>query len=92
MIVNKLSDPKSKLGIFQWLSAVFWLCHGFDERVLETPEEVEEQEKEKETRKKEVMKLLPGLRPFPKNEGGNREPSLLAIPCPIQYGSRLSLL
>lgn len=60
MIVNKLSDPKSKLGIFQWLSAVFWPGHGFDERVLETRQEVEEEEKE-EIRKKEVMKFYRAL-------------------------------
>jgi len=60
MVVNKLSDPKSKLGIFEWLSSVWWPEHGFDERVLESKEEVEDEEKEK-IRKKEVMKFYRAL-------------------------------
>ncbi|MBW1705039.1 MAG: hypothetical protein JRJ86_07695, partial [Deltaproteobacteria bacterium] len=27
MVVNKLSDPRSKLGIFQWLRGVWWPDH-----------------------------------------------------------------
>jgi transposase len=34
MVVNKLSDPRSKLGIFQWLSGIWWPDHGFDEQVV----------------------------------------------------------
>lgn len=60
MVVNKLSDPKSKLGIFEWLSRVWWPVSGFDERVLETPAEVEEEEKAN-IAKKEVMKFYRGL-------------------------------
>lgn len=56
MVVNKLSDPKSKLGIFEWLSRIWWPSHGFDERVLETKEEVEEEEKDR-IAKKEVVKF-----------------------------------
>jgi len=59
-VVNKLSDPKSKLGIFEWLSGVWWPGHGFDERVLETKEEVGDEEKEK-MRRREVMKFYRGL-------------------------------
>ena len=33
MVVNKLSDPESKLGIFRWLSRVWWPGHGFQEKV-----------------------------------------------------------
>jgi len=60
MVVNKLSDQKSKLGIFEWLSGIWWPNHGFDERVLETPNEIGEEEKGK-IRKKEVMKFYRGL-------------------------------
>lgn len=60
MVVNKLSDQKSKLGIFEWLSGIWWPNHGFDEMVLERPNEVEEKEKN-EIRKKEVMKFYRGL-------------------------------
>jgi len=56
MVVNKLSDPKSKLGIFEWLSGVWWPGNGFDERVLEGVVEVEEREKVNIS-KKEVMKF-----------------------------------
>lgn len=56
MVVNKLSDPTSKLGIFEWLSRVWWPNHGFDEKVLETVKEVEEEEKNN-IAKKEVMKF-----------------------------------
>jgi len=34
MVVNKLSDPRSKLGIFEWLKCVWWPGHGFDEQVV----------------------------------------------------------
>jgi len=58
MVVNKLSDPSSKLGIFEWLSGVWWPKHGFSEKVLETSTEEEEKEK---IAKKEVMKFYRGL-------------------------------
>jgi transposase len=60
MVVNKLSDPRSKLGIFEWLSMVWWPTHGFDEKVLETTREVEEKEKQR-VAKKEVMKFYRAL-------------------------------
>lgn len=60
MVVNKLSDPKSKLGIFEWLSGIWWPGHGFDERVLETVVAVEEEEKAR-IAKKEVMKFYQAL-------------------------------
>jgi len=34
MVGNKLSDPRSKLGIFQWLRGVWWPDHGFDQQVV----------------------------------------------------------
>jgi hypothetical protein len=34
MVVNKLSDPRSKLGIFEWLKGVWWPGHGFDGQVV----------------------------------------------------------
>lgn len=54
MVVNKLSDPTSKLGIFRWLSSVYWPEHGFDARVMS-----EELSKEEELKisKGEVMKF-----------------------------------
>jgi transposase len=54
MVVNKLSDPTSKLGIFRWLSSVYWPEHGFDGRVMS-----EELSKEDELKilKGEVMKF-----------------------------------
>ncbi len=30
MVINKLSDPMSKLGIFRWLNGVYWPEHGFN--------------------------------------------------------------
>ena len=30
MVVNKLSDPMSKLGIFRWLEGIYWFNHGFN--------------------------------------------------------------
>jgi len=30
MVVNKLSDPMSKLGIFRWLQGVYWYDHEFN--------------------------------------------------------------
>jgi transposase len=30
MVVNKLSDPVSKLGIFRWLNGIYWPGHGFN--------------------------------------------------------------
>lgn len=35
MVANKLSDPRSKLGIFEWLGGVWWPGHGFDPRVFD---------------------------------------------------------
>jgi len=54
MVVNKLSDPCSKLGIFRWLKGVWWPNHNFDERVCS-----EELELGKYIKlcKKEVMKF-----------------------------------
>lgn len=60
MVVNKLSDPRSKLGIFEWLSRVWWPEHGFDERVLEGKRKVEVEEKER-IAKREVMKFYRAL-------------------------------
>ena len=34
MVVNKLSDPMSKLGIFRWLKGVYWPEHGFNPLVF----------------------------------------------------------
>jgi transposase len=34
MVVNKVSEPRSKLGIFEWLRGVWWPGHGFDDRVV----------------------------------------------------------
>jgi len=56
IVVNKLSDPKSKLGIFEWLSGIWWPDHGFDEKVLESQREVEEEERGK-IAKREAMKF-----------------------------------
>lgn len=36
MVANKLSDPRSKLGIFEWLEGVWWPEHGFDPRVFDS--------------------------------------------------------
>jgi len=54
MVVNKLSDPKSKLGIFQWLRGIWWPDHGFDPQVVS--EEVEP-ESHVIVCKREVMKF-----------------------------------
>ena len=54
MVVNKLSDPTSKLGIFQWLRGVWWPDHGFDPQVVS--EEVEP-ESHLIFCKREVMKI-----------------------------------
>ncbi|MEW6620425.1 MAG: IS1634 family transposase [bacterium] len=59
MVVNKLSDPTSKLGIFEWLSRVWWSNHGFDEKVLETVQK--EEEERIDIAKKEVMKFYRGM-------------------------------
>ena len=42
MVVNKLSDPMSKLGIFRWLKGVYWLDHGFNNLLFS--EDITEQE------------------------------------------------
>lgn len=60
MVVNKLSDPRSKLGIFEWLGRVWWPEHGFEERVLEGKRKVEVEEKER-IAKREVMKFYRAL-------------------------------
>jgi transposase len=54
MVINKLSDPTSKLGIFRWLSSVYWPDHGFDDRVMS--EELGKEEGLK-VLKREVMKF-----------------------------------
>jgi hypothetical protein len=56
MVVKKLSDPRSKPGIFEWLSGVWWPTPGFDERILEGREEAEGGQKEG-IGKWEVMKF-----------------------------------
>jgi transposase len=43
MVVNKLSDPLSKLGIFRWLSRVWWPGHGFQEEACNESVNPEEQ-------------------------------------------------
>jgi transposase len=43
MVVNKISDPESKLGIFRWLNRVWWPGHGFQEKVLNESLNPEEQ-------------------------------------------------
>lgn len=35
MVANKLSDPCSKLGIFEWLQGVWWPGHGFDPKAFD---------------------------------------------------------
>jgi transposase len=35
MVANKLGDPSSKLGIFEWLEGSFWPEHGFDPKVFD---------------------------------------------------------
>jgi len=54
MVVNKLSDPESKLGIFRWLNRVWWPGHGFQEKVLNESLDPEEQ---LELSRTEVMKF-----------------------------------
>jgi len=54
MVINKLSDPTSKLGIFRWLSSVYWPDHGFDDTVVS--EELGKEEGLK-VLKREVMKF-----------------------------------
>jgi transposase len=54
MVVNKLSDPESKLGIFRWLTKVWWPDSGFPEELHNESLRPEEQ---KELAQKEVMKL-----------------------------------
>jgi transposase len=54
MVVNKLSDPRSKFGIFEWLKGVWWPGHGFDSRVVE---ESIEPETHLALCKREVMKF-----------------------------------
>jgi transposase len=54
MVVNKLSDPESKLGIFRWLNRVWWPGHGFPEEVCNESLDPEEQ---LELSRIEVMKF-----------------------------------
>jgi transposase len=54
MIINKLSDPESKLGIFRWLNRVWWPGHGFQEEVCNESIDPEEQ---LELSRIEVMKF-----------------------------------
>jgi len=54
MVINKLSDPESKLGIFRWLNRVWWPGHGFQEEVLNESIDPEEQ---LELSRIEVMKF-----------------------------------
>lgn len=58
MVLNKLSDPSSKLGIFEWLKGVWFKDHGFDEGVFD---EFLEFENQKKILKKEVMKFYRAL-------------------------------
>lgn len=48
------------MGYLSGQAGVFWLNHGFDERVLESSKEVEEEEKA-EVRKREAMKFYRAL-------------------------------
>ena len=41
MVVNKVSDPRSKLGIFEWLKGIWWPGHGFDGGVVDETREPE---------------------------------------------------
>ena len=54
MVVNKLSDPESKLGIFRWLNRIWWPGHGFQEKVCNESLNPEEQ---LELGRAEVMKF-----------------------------------
>jgi transposase len=54
MVVNKLSDPLSKLGIFRWLHRVWWPGHGFQEEVCNESVNPEER---LELSRGEVMKF-----------------------------------
>jgi transposase len=54
MIVNKLSDPESKLGMFRWLNRVWWPGHGFREDVCDESRKPEDQ---LELSRIEVMKF-----------------------------------
>ncbi|MEA3421779.1 MAG: IS1634 family transposase, partial [Acidobacteriota bacterium] len=58
MVTNKLSGPKSKLGIFEWLKGVWWPDNGFDSRVFDESLSPLEHEK---IRKVEVMKFYRAL-------------------------------
>ena len=58
MVINRLSDPKSKLGIFDWLSRSWWPNHSFSDKVADR--EIDEDKRAKVC-KKEVMKFYRGL-------------------------------
>jgi transposase len=54
MVINKLSDPVSKLGIFRWLNGIYWPEHGFNPLLFE--DSITEEEY-LECAKGEVMKF-----------------------------------
>lgn len=58
MVVNKLSDPMSKLGIFRWLNGVYWFEHGFNNLLFS--EDITEQEY-LDVAASEVMKFYRGM-------------------------------
>lgn len=58
MVVNKLSDPMSKLGIFRWLHGVYWVEHGFNRLLFS--EDITEQEY-LEVATSEAMKFYRGM-------------------------------
>lgn len=54
MVVNKLSDPESKLGIFRWLARVWWPDSGFPEELYNESLDPKQQ---KGLSRKEAMKF-----------------------------------
>ncbi len=54
MVVNKLSDPESKLGLFRWLAKVWWPDSEFPEELYNESLDPKEQ---KGLSRKEVMKF-----------------------------------
>lgn len=58
MVTNKLSDPRSKLGIFEWLKGVWWPGHGFPSRLFDETLSSDEYER---IAKVEVMKFYRAL-------------------------------
>ncbi len=43
MVINKLSDPMSKLGIFRWLNGIYWPEHGFNPLLFKDDDITEEE-------------------------------------------------